>query len=479
MIKIKNKNFHKKNKNNFLQLFLFFLLFIFLFFNITNARPSDKLKGYAWSDGAGWISFNCTNTASCDTVEYGVTTDANGNLSGFAWSDKTGWLSFNLADMQGMSDVSQPKIDMNTGIITGTALFVDGLLKNDDGWSGLVALSKLPSWNQTNYESKLNLTSYELEGWAWGGKNSGVGWISFNCLNTNSCATTNYQVTYDPFYFHFTANQGLNLYDPVPSGGSVVLSWTTSGASSCTASNGAGTDWTTSPSGTSKVVGEPNTANQTISNLNNNTLFTLACQDNSGINLTRNLNIMVAPPAPQVSLTAAETNIPSGSSTNLTWTTANVASCEASGDWSGAKNPAGGTEPTGPLTNRTNLFHISCLSNNSSYYPTPVNDSVYVFVDKLTVELNATKIFIPYFEKIELRYRTEFADSCTATGTVPGWAGTTIDLSPGEHIFTTADPITAENQTYTATLSCSRNDGQNEEKTVEVYTRKNPNYQEI
>lgn len=40
------------------------------------------LRGWAWSETVGWISFSCENTDTCNTAEYGVTITENGNLTG-------------------------------------------------------------------------------------------------------------------------------------------------------------------------------------------------------------------------------------------------------------------------------------------------------------------------------------------------------------------------------------------------------------
>lgn len=55
---------------------------------------NGTLSGYAWNDGIGWISFNCSNDNSCATSNYSVTI-SNGTFSGWAWNDIIGWISFN------------------------------------------------------------------------------------------------------------------------------------------------------------------------------------------------------------------------------------------------------------------------------------------------------------------------------------------------------------------------------------------------
>jgi len=81
---------------------------------IVRAGVGDNISGWAWggedldplvdSDGdgltdndldggIGWISFNCTDTSSCVTQNYGVTINA-GNFEGYAWSSNLGWINF-------------------------------------------------------------------------------------------------------------------------------------------------------------------------------------------------------------------------------------------------------------------------------------------------------------------------------------------------------------------------------------------------
>lgn len=57
---------------------------------------SSVLSGYAYSPNIGWISLNCDNTSSCGTVDYKVT-NTSGTLSGYAWSENTGYVDFSKA----------------------------------------------------------------------------------------------------------------------------------------------------------------------------------------------------------------------------------------------------------------------------------------------------------------------------------------------------------------------------------------------
>ncbi len=456
-------------KKNFFKKILTFLLVLISISPPAEASQSDRLKGYAWSDGAGWISFNCTNTGSCSVVDYGVTTDSSGNLSGYAWSDNLGWLSFHFSDMQGISGASQPKVDLNTGEFSGTAYFRAGGSVSDDGWLGLVDLS-LASFPSNN--PKINFSTYEVEGWAWG--NINTGWISFNCSNDSSCGTSDYQVTYDPFFFEFSANDGTSESSKLDYNGDVTLYWTTVGASGpCTASNGT-SSWR-SPS--SKV----SNGSEIIYNLISDTTFSLTCQDSSGNSLTRDLKIWVKPPTPVVIFGADDTNIAYNTSTNLNWTVDHVSGCTISGpgNFTPAQSVSLGSNqsaPTGNLTALSNYFEITCSSD--SIYPDETK-SLYIYVEKLAVNLRSDKNPVPYGEKIKLYYSTEFPTSgtCVATGDVPDWAGSAIDESPGEHEFISGD--TVGGQAYTATLTCDGSNSQQQSATVNLNVRNKPNYQEI
>src|SRR5688500_2719379 len=72
----------------------------FLFAPAAFAGSADNVTGWAWSGSVGWISMNCTNTATCGTVNYGVTINDSttcgdcGDLQGYAWSETLGWICF-------------------------------------------------------------------------------------------------------------------------------------------------------------------------------------------------------------------------------------------------------------------------------------------------------------------------------------------------------------------------------------------------
>jgi hypothetical protein len=80
-----------------------------------------SLSGYMWGENLGWVSMNCSNTASCGTVNYGVTNSA-GALSGYAWAENAGWISFSCSNTGSCGTVNYGvTIHPTTGVFTGNA----------------------------------------------------------------------------------------------------------------------------------------------------------------------------------------------------------------------------------------------------------------------------------------------------------------------------------------------------------------------
>lgn len=138
----------------------------------TKAGTSHNVSGFAWSDNVGWISFNCSDSNSCNSVDYGVNIAQDGILSGYAWNDIMGWTSFNKADLAGCaSGACEAKLVNNK--LQGWAR----TLSYGDGWDGWISLGG------GNYEITLNGNNFE--GFAWdsniaGASKIGTGWVHFN-----------------------------------------------------------------------------------------------------------------------------------------------------------------------------------------------------------------------------------------------------------------------------------------------------------
>ncbi len=144
--------------------------------------------------------------------------------------------------------------------------------------------------------------------------------------------------------------------------------WTTTDADSC--------EFTEGLSGSVDVNGDEFT-----SNLTEDATITLSCTNSSGTTV-ESVNVAVTSPTVSLSVVSSPTTTTLGGSVSITWAPfANGSSvmadtvfdsCVASGNWSGSKNPAGGTESVTPNTQPESVFTVTCAgpygqANGSAY----------------------------------------------------------------------------------------------------------------
>ncbi|MCX7067890.1 MAG: hypothetical protein NTW85_09390 [Methylococcales bacterium] len=193
--------------------------------------------------------------------------------------------------------------------------------------------------------------------------------------------------------------------------GSSALAWTSTNATSCTASNA----W----SGNQLTSGK-----LTLSALLNTATYTLVCNGNGGSttkSVTINVTPNVTPPAaPTVSLSANPSSIVSGASSVLNWTSTNATSCTASNAWSGNQLTSGQLTVSALLNTAT--YTLVCNGNGGS-----ATNSVTITVAPNvtppaapTVSLTASPPSITSGASSVLNWSSTNATSCVASN---GWTG--------------------------------------------------------
>ncbi len=187
----------------------------------------------------------------------------------------------------------------------------------------------------------------------------------------------------------------------VTSGASATLTWSSTDATSCTASGG----W----SGTQATSGSASTGN-----LTSDQSFTLTCTGPGGSG-AQTATVTVSSPAPTVSLSAGPSAITSGGSSTLTWSATNATSCTASGSWSGAM-PVSGSQSTGALT-ATSTYTLTCTGAGGS---ASQSATVSVSTPAPTVTIGANPSTIASGSASTLTWTSTNSTSCTASG---GWSG--------------------------------------------------------
>ncbi len=135
----------------------------------------------------------------------------------------------------------------------------------------------------------------------------------------------------------------------IVSGDTTTLSWSSSGADSCSGSPAVGDSL--SPSG-SHITGA----------LSADTSFTLTCTGAGGSDSqTVMISVLPPPPASKLQLSSSSPTVIAGDSVTLSWSGTSVSNCQASGAWSGPKD-ATGTETIDSLQ-EDGSFTLSCDGN--------------------------------------------------------------------------------------------------------------------
>jgi Fibronectin type III domain len=129
----------------------------------------------------------------------------------------------------------------------------------------------------------------------------------------------------------------------VKKGATTTLTWSSTNATSCSASGG----WSGA---------EATTGSQVTAALSSTTTFTLSCIGAGGTASQAATVTVTAPPT--VSLSGNPASVSSGGSSTLSWSSTNATSCTASGGWSGAV-AINGSQGTGALKAST-VYTLSC-----------------------------------------------------------------------------------------------------------------------
>ncbi len=198
------------------------LLFSFGFLTVapatTLADTGDiPMRGWAWSDNTGWISFDSVSSGS--PISYGVVKKADGTIQGFAWSDSLGWIQFgNLTGFPSSPGTEQVNASVDssgvlhgwaracTGSASGTCVVTGNGPDNVGDWDGWISLGS----TNPAFGSHVNADA-TISGWAWGGM--GVGWLLFGPLSLCSDASCNTQT----IHINMGVNQGSSAQIGAPS----------------------------------------------------------------------------------------------------------------------------------------------------------------------------------------------------------------------------------------------------------------------
>jgi hypothetical protein len=171
----------------------------------------NNIRGYAWSDNVGWISFSCLNEYNVgEGVDYGVNFSYETNLlSGYAWSGTIGWISFEADDLVGCPTAPcEARVEGTEA--SGWAKVLDS-----DEWISLSGTAV----DLTEYG--VEFVSPDFSGYAWG--DEAVGWISFNCVDEGICLTNDYKVYVTQLTLLARTDPAVVIYNKEDSFATIIL----------------------------------------------------------------------------------------------------------------------------------------------------------------------------------------------------------------------------------------------------------------
>jgi trimeric autotransporter adhesin len=245
----------------------------------------------------------------------------------------------------------------------------------------------------------------------------------------------------------------------IQTGQSLSLAWTTTNATSCTATGGTLTDgWTivipraTSSTGTS--IG-PVIATGSVP-------YTLTCTGTGGTSAPSTVTVTVSaatPPASISGFTASPTTITTGGTTTLSWTSANALTCAGTGGslldgWAGVQPTSSAGVTVGPIAIAgTYTYSLICTGlGGVSQASTAVVTVVAPTPPAAVTSLIATPSTLTAGQSTVLSWSSTNATSCLASGGsgADNWSG----AESTNNAALIVGPI-ATAGTYTYTLSCT------------------------
>ncbi len=185
----------------------------------------------------------------------------------------------------------------------------------------------------------------------------------------------------------------------VAQGANTTINWSSSEATTCSASGG----W----SGEKTLNGS-----EEVGPVQATTDFFLECVGAGGS--VQQVVTVTLLPMPTVAISAVPETIAIGESTTVTWTSSDATSCVAEGAWSGARSTSGSEQLSPPATA---TFTLRCTGDGGE-----TTDSVVVTVTEPapTVQLSALEPIVPWGSGTTLVWDSTDATTCTASG---GWSG--------------------------------------------------------
>ena len=353
-------------------------------------RPTVTLTADSASvpmNGATTLRWSSTNADSC-----------NASGGSFNW--------FGAKNLSG---------SQSTGVLTNTTTYSMTCYNSAGSDSKSVTVNVQPQQQEAQRCTDTSATNYNQ-----------VGACTY-AQRCNDTSATNYNSVGACRYSNVRPTVDLRADDTsINYNSSTVVRWTSTNANTCSSSGGTN-GWSSGNRGTNSSF--------STGNLTNTVTYNITCSNNFGsdsdsvtINVSgqnnnnNNQNV-------NVDISADDTSINYNSNTFVRWNSTNANNCTASGGtngWSTGNRGTSGSFPTGALTNAV-TYTITCYNNGNSdsdSVTVNVSGSSSFTIGEPTVFLTADQFNVGINGSTVVRWTSNNANTCFASGGTPNWPGT-------------------------------------------------------
>jgi sugar lactone lactonase YvrE len=220
----------------------------------------------------------------------------------------------------------------------------------------------------------------------------------------------------------------------IAAGGTANLTWSTTSATACSASDG----WSGAQGTSGSLSVSPGAS----------TSYTLTCASSTGALASQTATVAVGP-APTVTLAASPTSIIAGGSTSLSWTSSNATACTASGGWSGTEPTSSSGVSLSPTT--TTTYTLTCAGLGGAM-SAPASVQVTVAPPQANItSFTASASTTGVGNQLNLQWSTASATSCTLSASDGNYTAATPVATSGTVLTGVLTQVTTA---YQAQLTC-------------------------
>jgi hypothetical protein len=388
-----------------------------VFFTVTGANPQIKLV-HADTNGKAALTYTAVfagkDTITATTIINGATLSSNPVQVTWAAGEHVTFLSLNPSPTGGT--VNQP--------LSVSASLTDVSANPAAPVANQVVNFTLDGGTCTATTDVKGITSCSLTPFILGGGTLTASFAGTNQLvpATASIGFNTMPVAVEPLP---TVTIAVNPTTVAP-GASVALTWSSTGATSCTAS-GAWSGSQATSGNLSVTQAQPGTYT-----------YTLTCNGQGG-SASKSATLTVNQ-LPTVTIAVSPTTVATGVNAAITWSSTNAMACTASGAWSGLQSTSG-NQNVSQAQPGTYTYTLACNGPGGS----ASNSATLTVAPLPTVTIAVNPATVAPGDNSTLTWSSTNSTACTASG---AWSG--VQSTSGNLGVTQAQP-----GTYTYTLSCN------------------------